>query len=70
MNKKEVTGTIEQIQGKVMQGVGKVTGNQNTQARGKAEENKGKVTKVTGQIDAKLVSATNDVKAKFRKAAK
>jgi uncharacterized protein YjbJ (UPF0337 family) len=70
MNKKEVTGTTQEVKGKVEQGVGKVTGSQKTQAHGKAEEEKGKATKTVGQIEGKLESVKSDVKGKVHRATK
>lgn len=42
MNKKEVTGTTQQIKGKAEHAIGNVTGNPNTEAQGTADEVQGK----------------------------
>jgi uncharacterized protein YjbJ (UPF0337 family) len=70
MNKKEVTGTAQELKGKAEGGVGKVTGNTNTRARGKAEETKGKATKAAGQLEGKLESVKDNVKGKIHHATK
>jgi uncharacterized protein YjbJ (UPF0337 family) len=62
MNKKEVTGTTQQIKGKAEHAVGNVTGNQNTQAQGTADEMQGKTTKTIGTVERKVDSIKADVK--------
>jgi len=70
MNKKEVTGTTQQIKGKAEQRVGKMTGNQDSQAHGKAEEMTGKATKAQGQLEGKVAAVKGDIKGKLHHATK
>ena len=70
MNKKEVAGTVEEINGKIAQGVGKVTGSKKIQEHGKVEVAEGKQTKAVGHVEAKVDSAKKDMKAKVHSATK
>jgi uncharacterized protein YjbJ (UPF0337 family) len=53
MNSDQVKGAAEKTAGKVKEGVGKVTGNADTQAKGKFDQAKGQVRENIG--DAKEV---------------
>jgi uncharacterized protein YjbJ (UPF0337 family) len=62
MNKKEISGAGRELKGKVEKGIGKATGNTDTQAHGMAEETKGKVEKKVGQLEGKAKDLANAIK--------
>jgi uncharacterized protein YjbJ (UPF0337 family) len=70
MNKKEVTGTTQEIKGKAEQDIAKVTGNKDSKAHGKAEEVKGKTTKTVGQVEGKVEAVKKEVKGKIHRSTK
>ena len=61
MNKKEVSGTAQEITGKVEKEVGKATGDKEAQAHGEAEEMKGKTKKQIGHLEGKLKDVQKDI---------
>ena len=70
MNKKEVIGTTQQVKGKAEQRLGKITGNQDSQAHGRAEEMTGNATKAQGQLEGKVAAIKSDIKGKLHRATK
>jgi uncharacterized protein YjbJ (UPF0337 family) len=57
MNSDQVKGAAQKTGGKIKEGVGKLTGNPETQAKGKVDQAKGQVREKVG--DAKEVSKGN-----------
>jgi uncharacterized protein YjbJ (UPF0337 family) len=67
MEKEHVTGKMDELKGKVKQGVGKATNNPNLQGEGVVDETKGKVKQGYGDVkdaikrtDKKAGSDVND----------
>jgi len=67
MEKEQVTGKVDELKGKVKQGIGKATNNPNLQGEGVVDEAKGKVKQTYGDIknaikstDKKAGSDVND----------
>jgi uncharacterized protein YjbJ (UPF0337 family) len=54
MNKQEIKGKNEQLEGKIRGDVGKVAGNRTEQVKGKAEELKGTVREAIGRTARKI----------------
>jgi uncharacterized protein YjbJ (UPF0337 family) len=54
MDKDRIQGGIDQAKGKVKEGVGKLTGDQKTEAEGKVDQAKGKVENAIGGAKDKL----------------
>jgi uncharacterized protein YjbJ (UPF0337 family) len=50
MEKEHVTGKMDELKGKVKQGVGKATNNPNLQGEGVVDETKGKVKQGYGDV--------------------
>ncbi len=50
MEKEQVTGKMDELKGKVKQGVGKATNNPNLQGEGVVDEAKGKVKQGYGDV--------------------
>jgi uncharacterized protein YjbJ (UPF0337 family) len=61
MEKEHVTGKMDELKGKVKQGVGKATNNPNLQGEGVVDETKGKVKQ--GYADVKDAIKRTDKKA-------
>jgi uncharacterized protein YjbJ (UPF0337 family) len=61
MEKEQVTGKVDELKGKVKQGIGKATDNPNLQAEGLVDEAKGKVKQAYG--DLKNAVKSTDKKA-------
>lgn len=57
MNSDQVKGAAQKTSGKIKEGVGKLTGNPETQAKGKVDQAKGQVREKVG--DAKEVLKGN-----------
>jgi uncharacterized protein YjbJ (UPF0337 family) len=64
MNKNQASGAAEEVKGKVEQGIGKVTGDEQTKAQGKADEMKGKAKKTAGNVEHDVKSAAGDIRNK------
>jgi uncharacterized protein YjbJ (UPF0337 family) len=67
MEKEQVTGKVDELKGKVKQGIGKATDNPNLQTEGVIDETKGKVKQAYGDLkdaikdtDRKAGSDVND----------
>jgi uncharacterized protein YjbJ (UPF0337 family) len=60
MDKDRVGGIGKQVAGSIKEAVGKVTGDQETQAEGTAEKAAGKVQNTVGGVKDKVRDATND----------
>jgi uncharacterized protein YjbJ (UPF0337 family) len=54
MDKDRIKGSLDQAKGKVKEGVGKMTGDQKTEAEGKVDQAKGKVENAVGSAKDKL----------------
>jgi uncharacterized protein YjbJ (UPF0337 family) len=54
MDKDRIQGSMDQAKGKIKEGVGKVTGDQKTEAEGKVDQAKGKVENAVGSAKDKL----------------
>ena len=54
MNKQEIRGKNEQLEGKLRGEVGKITSNRTEQVKGKAEELKGSVRETIGRTARKI----------------
>jgi uncharacterized protein YjbJ (UPF0337 family) len=54
MDKDRIQGSVDQAKGKIKEGVGKMTGDQKTQAEGKMDQAKGKVENAVGSAKDKL----------------
>jgi len=50
MEKEHVTGKMDEVKGKVKQGIGKATNNPNLQGEGVVDETKGKVKQGYGDV--------------------
>jgi uncharacterized protein YjbJ (UPF0337 family) len=61
MEKEQATGKLDELRGKVKQGIGKVTKNSNLQSEGVVDELKGTVKKAYG--DAKDAIKKSDKRA-------
>jgi uncharacterized protein YjbJ (UPF0337 family) len=70
MNKKELSGTADEVKGKVEKTVGKVTGNERTQAHGEAEEMKGKAKRGVGHVEKGVKDTVNDIERNTKEAAR
>lgn len=70
MNKKEVTGTAQEVKGKVQKEVGKAAGDEKSQEKGATEELKGKVEKEAGRLQDKVADVADDVKKTIHRATK
>jgi uncharacterized protein YjbJ (UPF0337 family) len=60
MDKDRIQGSFDQAKGKVKEGVGKMTGDQKTQAEGKVDQAKGKIENTIGSAKDKLRETLND----------
>jgi uncharacterized protein YjbJ (UPF0337 family) len=67
MEKEQVTGKVDELKGKMKQGVGKATNNRGLQGEGVVDETKGKVKQAYGDVkntikraDKKAGSDVND----------
>jgi uncharacterized protein YjbJ (UPF0337 family) len=54
MDKDRIQGSVDQAKGKIKEGVGKVTGDQKTEAEGKVDQAKGKIENAIGSAKDKL----------------
>lgn len=54
MDKDRIKGSAQNIGGKAKEGVGKATGDKQTEAEGKADQSKGKVRNTFGNAKDKL----------------
>jgi uncharacterized protein YjbJ (UPF0337 family) len=54
MDKDRIQGGVDQAKGKIKEGVGKVTGDQKTEAEGKVDQAKGKIENAVGSAKDKL----------------
>jgi uncharacterized protein YjbJ (UPF0337 family) len=54
MDKDRIQGSMDQAKGKIKEGVGKMTGDQKTEAEGKVDQAKGKVENAVGSAKDKL----------------
>ncbi len=54
MNKKQVSGRIEEAKGKVKEVTGKIVGNENLEDRGNIQKNVGKIHAKVGDLEADL----------------
>jgi uncharacterized protein YjbJ (UPF0337 family) len=64
MNSDNVKGTLDDAAGRVKRQVGEWTGDTQTQADGAAQQVKGKVEKVIGNVKDAVHGATNDADRK------
>jgi len=64
MEKEQVTGKVDELKGKVKQGIGKATNNPNLQGEGVVDEAKGKVKQTYGDIKSTDKKAGSDVNDK------
>lgn len=60
MEKEQVTGKVDELKGKVKQGVGQATGNPNLQNEGAFDETKGKVKQAYGDFKDTVKSADRE----------
>ena len=67
MNKDEIRGKAEEIKGKVKQGVGEATGDQQLHDEGVADELKGNVQQTFGKGKRKVGEALEDLGDKLKK---
>jgi uncharacterized protein YjbJ (UPF0337 family) len=67
MDKDRVKGTIDDAAGRAKRQVGEWTGNTQTQAEGAAQQVKGKVEKVWGNVKDAARDATNDAQREREK---
>jgi len=67
MNRDEVEGTAKEIKGRVKQGVGDLTDDQNLHDEGVADESEGEVQKGFGTAKRKVGEAIEDVGEAIKK---
>jgi uncharacterized protein YjbJ (UPF0337 family) len=66
MNKDEIRGRADELKGKVKQGVGEATGDQQLHDEGVADELKGDVQKTFGKGKRKVGEALDDLGDKIK----
>ena len=62
MNKEQVKGAVEKASGKVKEGFGKMTGNPDTQAKGKFDQAKGQARQNVGDAQEVLAGSSKGQK--------
>lgn len=62
MHDQHVDGTINEVRGKVKEGVGDLTGNENLKAEGQADQLTGKVQQTVGDVQDTIKGVGDTIK--------
>ena len=67
MNNSEIKGKVEQVQGKIKQGIGNATGDADLRDEGRADEATGEVREAAGKVKRNVGEAIEEVGERIKR---